>query len=295
MRSIVAETFNCSRTDVFRLYPLSDVHFGSAACDEVSLRATVAEVATNRRFHRWVDVGDSIEAVRPGDKRFDPRQVAPWVDLDDLANISYVQADRYADVVEPVAAQCWGKGMGNHEATIINRDGFNPHYHVVQRLARGSQKPHKRLDLDYCGVLVLKFYRSEEAAPARVETVKVMVWHGAGGGRLLPESKLRSLLGAYDVDVLLTGHVHKAGYVLHDVMGWNNTTGEREMRRRTAVVCGTYARSFNPADSGPTYGEVAGYAPADSSGVVVEIAPFARDAVDRVRVVGAPRLTRDYD
>lgn len=293
MKSVIVETFGCKRDDVFTLYPISDAHVGGAACDEEALRGTVAEIAADRRYRRWVDVGDSIEAIRPSDKRFDPCQLAPWLDVSDLANLGYAQADRYADIVEPIASQLWGKAMGNHERTVIARDGFNPHYHVLSRLARTAQKPIPRLDLDYIGHVLLKFYRSGEETPERCETVSMLVWHGAGGGASFPATKLYNLLGGFDVDLLLTGHVHKTGYVERDVMTWNRTTGRQGLSRRTAVVCGTYARSYNPNGS-PTYGEIAGYMPAAVSGVTVELAPFARDKTARVRVLGTQRVGREF-
>ena len=45
MRVIRREFYNVSRSDIYHITPLGDVHLGSVACDEALLQATVDRIA----------------------------------------------------------------------------------------------------------------------------------------------------------------------------------------------------------------------------------------------------------
>ena len=76
MRVIRHEWFNVSRSDVFRLVPIGDVHLGAAACDESRLVEVVKGIAADDRAY-WVGLGDYCEFINMQDRRFDARTLAP--------------------------------------------------------------------------------------------------------------------------------------------------------------------------------------------------------------------------
>lgn len=57
MRSLRREWFNISRTDIFRVIPLGDVHLGAAACDEKLLRKVVKRIGDDPMCY-WIGLGD---------------------------------------------------------------------------------------------------------------------------------------------------------------------------------------------------------------------------------------------
>ena len=77
MRVIVKTIEHNSRSDVFRIVPLSDVHWGARACDEALFRKTVKTIKDTNAF--WVGLGDFNECITRRDKRHQEDVLAPWL------------------------------------------------------------------------------------------------------------------------------------------------------------------------------------------------------------------------
>ena len=117
MRVMRREWTDTSRSDVFRLYPLFDVHLGSVACDEVHFRRVVAEIEADDNA-LWIGGGDYAEFITSKDWRFDARTLAPWITIKDLGDLAAAQRDRFAKIVRPIAHKCLMFLEGNHELSI---------------------------------------------------------------------------------------------------------------------------------------------------------------------------------
>ena len=68
MRVIRREFYNVSRSDIYHITPLGDVHLGSVACDEALLQATVDRIASDPMGY-WIGMGDACEFINVSDKR----------------------------------------------------------------------------------------------------------------------------------------------------------------------------------------------------------------------------------
>lgn len=107
----------------FDLYPLGDVHFGSAQCDIEFFKRVVGEVADNPDA-RWVGMGDFIENAIVGSKSDVYTQTMP-----PREQINYI-----CDLLEPIK----GKGLfliaGNHEQRTMRVVGLCPEEHMAVKL-----------------------------------------------------------------------------------------------------------------------------------------------------------------
>ena len=117
MRVLTREFYNVSRSDVFTLYPLGDVHIGARACNEKRFRAKVAEIEADDKA-LWVGQGDYAEFINRNDKRFSVGSLAKWIDIADLVDLAKAQRDHFLDIVRPIASKCLGLICGNHELAI---------------------------------------------------------------------------------------------------------------------------------------------------------------------------------
>ena len=78
MKILSREWFNVSRSDVWYLYLLGDVHLGNEAADEKRFCEVVKEVAGDDRG-LWLGLGDYCDFISRKDPRFDPMSLPKWL------------------------------------------------------------------------------------------------------------------------------------------------------------------------------------------------------------------------
>lgn len=279
---VITRTFEgVTRPAVFRVVPIFDVHLGAKACDEARLRRVVKRIQSDPQA-RWIGGGDYCDFINPSDKRFSAAALAEWVNLNDLDNLATVQADRFADIVAPIADKCLAVGEGNHETAIARHYHQNVFKHILRRVAADGGQDVEQVHLGYSGWLLLRFVR--QGSNGGVTTLRVNVHHGFTGGRLAGAKALamQRWLWNHDADIVLFGHSHNTGFQT-EAVEYVDDTGKVRQHRRIGVYCGTYLRS-NLQDA-TTYAEVAGYNPMPVDGVELALRPGAEDANERIKVI----------
>lgn len=64
------------RSEPFEIDIYSDTHFGSKSVDETLLKRHIRETQEAGRY--WVHLGDVIDGILPGDRRFRSENIADW-------------------------------------------------------------------------------------------------------------------------------------------------------------------------------------------------------------------------
>lgn len=107
----------------FDLYPLGDVHFGSAQCDVDFFKRVVNEVAANEDAY-WVGMGDFLENAIVGSKSDVYTQTLP-----PREQINYI-----CDLLSPIAHKGLFLVSGNHEQRTMRMVGLCPEEHMAVKL-----------------------------------------------------------------------------------------------------------------------------------------------------------------
>jgi hypothetical protein len=264
------ETRLAGRGQTVKLFPIGDTHLGAPACDVQSLRETIAAVANDPAAY-WIGMGDYVDAIAPGDKRWRLRTI-DWnsigrdargnLDTSDLAEwMSGLMEKEFKSILNP--EKCLGLLEGNHERA------FADHYYVDLTRRLG-----KRYDVPYLGqtALIRWIFRRSNTNGGHAATVDIFAEHGATGGGTDGNSvnNLSQRLSQWDADVLLKGHVHRRMIYRKTRLGW----GPKAMTTRPQILAltGTYLKGYE--EGGLTYSEQKAYAPNELGGTVILLKPF---------------------
>ena len=284
MRVIRREFYNVSRSDIYHITPLGDVHLGSVACDEALLQATVDRIASDPMGY-WIGMGDMAEFINVSDKRMDFGVLASWIDVADLVDIAAAQEQRFLSFVRPIAGKCLAFLEGNHCQQIKRRYERDVYSEMVTTLkAWGGMEADATLGLGIYGWLILPFYFGDVRREG-VRTVTLNLHHGwaasrAAGGKAL---NMERWLWTHDADLVLMGHSHNRDIVTAQVESVDRGGHVHHDLRRGAYT-GTFLRTVN--DGGPsTYSEAKGYIPQGTGTIEITLHPLAHDRLDVVRLV----------
>ena len=246
MKTLIHHIRYESRSDVFRFYPLPDLHLGNVACDEVKLTELRDRIAGDP-FARWCGMGDYGEFINRKDRRYDEEAVAPW--LHGHADLVEYQKRRILELFKPIGKQCVGLVEGNHERTIYRWNDRDIYADIVAAL----DAPNRKLLLGPCGFIRLLFHRRGETHGTW--GVDIFVTHGWWAGRQMGNGalQLEKLAGWVRADIVLAGHDHKTR--AFTMSTWVPLkTGDVEKRDLVCGSCGTFL-------DGAKYGMEAGYRP----------------------------------
>lgn len=256
--------------DVIHLIFIGDEHIGNAAAQEDILHKVVEHVKQNEHTYA-IFLGDAIDAINITDRRFDPRQCAPWLSVVDLLDIAAAEIDRYASIVRPIADRVLAACCGNHEDKLSRRYERD----VYRALWDAVGVPAERR-LGYGGFVQLKIrdnrYPSTQRRRSSVQawTVTIFCHHGAGGGRLLGGTalNLERLPGRFLADIYAVGHTHK-----RVAFSIERVTADGPQR----VVCLSVGSLLAPyhQDFGG-YAEAGLMLPQDSGPIIVDLLPQER-------------------
>ena len=196
-----------SRSTVYKLYGLGDIHIGALNCAEDEFMSLVRHIA-NEPNALWVGGGDMVDAVILQDaKRFDVNSLPDWMVTGKASDVKSMVGDivaaqrkRFLQLVKPIKDKCLGLIEGNHEYAMYkhhNRD-------IMTELCDAMDVP----NLTDCAFIRLKFKRMSGTAGANVVTVFACHGHGGGVSSGAEPNRLFKLAADKQVDILLTGHSH---------------------------------------------------------------------------------------
>jgi hypothetical protein len=237
--------------DCFTLYPIGDIHLGSANCDRKLLAETIEKVRRDD-YARWIGMGDYAEWITPKD----PRWAAGGVDQE---LISIMHADEIGDIMtealvemfRPIIGKCWGMGRGNHERSFERYGGTN----LLHRLLRAFERP----DLD-TGWACLNLIQFEDTGGHR-NAWTIYHAHGWQAGRTkgAKVNQAERMVGHCEADIYLHGHSHDR-WVLPIARLRASPNHDRLLAEdKYAGHTGCFLRTFQQDAEG--YGEIAEYPP----------------------------------
>jgi len=249
-----------SRTDVFTLWFLGDLHIGSAACDEDAIRRTVRAIADDPNA-LWIGLGDMAEYIPRSDWRFRQSRLAPWLrglEADYCDDIVAAQIERLVAVLSPIADKSLGALTGNHEDKMLARFERDVHGEMCRRLQIAN--------LSDEAMIRLAFTRY-----SHVHTVDVYVHHGWFASRKsgAKVNNLHDMFLTWDVDIIAVGHGHER-VVAPAVWSFAlDKAGNLVSRRRIALMTGSFLRAH--VEGATSYASAKGYRATDVGAVSVVI------------------------
>ena len=260
MRVLQTEVPHRSRSDLFRLVFIADIHLGSRYCDERLLRATVQSIAEDEDA-LWLGLGDYCEWINRKDIRFQESEIADWLwGIDDIAG---EQRRRIIEILNPIANKCVGLVEGNHEADIRIHADRDVYRMLVESLMDERQKAGIKasLALGINGFVKLVFRRYKPSGVWDTWMCIVYATHGSVGGRRTGAKALRleDLHRSHIADIIVMGHSH-VPLVLPSVVRQEAGKKEQAIVRETHLIS---ASSFlGTAELGwPEYAERKDYSP----------------------------------
>lgn len=262
MRSITKSIEYHSRSDVFRIIPIADIHLGNKGCDEGLLKATIDDIASDANTY-WVGLGDLAEWINRRDPRFDPADLPSWL-MYDLKDIAEAERNRLIKYLNPIGDKCLGMVSGNHEDAILHHNERDVYTTIAEGI--GAQE----VCLGPSGFIKVQFKRKSGDSKPNSWPMVMFLTHGWWGGRKMGSgaNNLESMMGWVDADLLLAGHDHKRLSFSLDKMQMDNKGGVRTTRIH-GISCGTFLR-----DAG--YAERKGYRPSNVGIVTINVIPDKR-------------------
>lgn len=233
-------------SEMIKIKPLSDVHYGSSYCDVSAFREFLQDSDDNTYF---IGVGDLFDAIIVKDIRYSKCNDATKTD----AIINEVVFE-LCDILKPYASRIIGLSRGNHEQTVIRRCSVDP-IDIVCRI----------LNVRYLG------YSYMLELVINNKSVFIRGHHGWGRGSRTQGADItkfsRDIVHA-DADIYLFGHVHK---LQHD---WINQLAIKKnklvSKPKLVCICGSFQKTLTTTTDA-SYAEVEGYPPSVIGGLVITI------------------------
>ena len=240
---VIEKEIPYTRPDLFRIYPIGDIHAGSIHCVEDKIKAKVKTISEDEHAY-IIGTGDWAECITKDDKRFDMAGLASWVKRDDIAES---QRKWIVELFRPVKDKILCLLTGNHEETIRLHHQNDITRHICDDLgvAYGG----------YSCFLNLKFVRN-----GSYSFVLFHVFHGAGaavteGARI---QRLKRLIDTVTADIYLMGHLHSTGFYAPEKIELRNH--KIKSIHKFAVITGSWVTAYSQGL--PTsYAERLGYPP----------------------------------
>ena len=287
-----------SRTEVFKIYPLGDVHVGALNCAEKQFKRVINEIRDDPNAY-WFGGGDLLDAIILQDsKRFDPAVLPDWMLTGDpdavrkkISDMIDAQKERVIDMLKPIKDKCIGLLEGNHEHSIMKNHNRN----LMNDLCKGLGVD----DLTDCCFIRLRFTRQTCNGKTPVVNIRMFATHGFGGGRTAgaEPNHLSRLALDKDCEIVLRGHSHTQ-HILPPIARLSIPTGgllgvEPIAWTLRAANWGCYLRTYA---AGPgTYDSRSTYPVRPLSTVRVVIKPFTtemiRDGHNNRIAKNKPRIT----
>lgn len=222
------------------------LHFGHVGCDEDTIRRMVDHVA--EKDYRYICLlGDVIDAIGCADPRWNPREVAPWVNMEDLSDLIPQQNRRAATMLGRIPRdRILAFLEGNHPRKVRKVNYIDAHRALGELLGIAQQREAVFLRLVFQG------RDAGEAAP-----ITFYLEHGEGGAgtpeTVLTKLKRRAVMHP-GADAYVGSHHHKAGFTTATSAGLAPTAELKLSHKEIAVMTAGCALSYYEKGT-ETYGQ----------------------------------------
>jgi hypothetical protein len=238
--------FKYSRPDKFNLYLLGDTHLGTIHCAEHQLQQKLNEIKSDPLAY-WIGMGDYGDYITPHDKRWSSKDIAPWVDPEDIAESVRI---KIRSLFEPIKGKCVGLLYGNHEVSYSKLQDGNVHKHICEDL-----------NVDNLGYSCFIHFVFKRKNSTEAHLIKGCFTHGNGGART-PGAKLnylRDLMSGFQANIYGYAHVHDLNIHSPDVLGTNDKL-EVSAKSKIGALTGCWFRTYTQGTQA-SYGEIKVYPP----------------------------------
>jgi hypothetical protein len=251
--------------DTYVLYPLGDIHLGSANCDKTAFFRVVDAIREDPQA-RWIGMGDYVEWITPKDKRWHAGGIDEQII--NLANLDRI-GDAYVEVIgailRPIMGKCWGMGSGNHERTFEAEHHTNLTQRIIQYCGASGEL--------YTGWAAITRVCFEDENQHR-SSIRIFHSHGWQAGRLsgAKVNQLDHLMGWIDgCRIYLQGHSHDCVVKKKTKLDTNSSFTKLEAYDSYGAHTGSYLRTYQKGAT--CYGEEKGYPPVPIGPPTFELTP----------------------
>jgi hypothetical protein len=263
----------------FNLYLKGDGHIGNAACYE---KGIVKEVDIIRKdpLAKYIDMGDSIESITVDDKRYDPD-----VHKGKFKTLM-AQALHAAELERSISHKCLMRLLGNHEWKPACRNIGRFDEVVAGQMAGNLEKPWDELPITpgFSAVCLFNGWRGFFGHGWKIGKFSATDPEQLRMNKML---KLRKILRtkAGNCELMAMGHIHdilivppssrlalieKDGKMKQTYTGMvKSADGFIDEKSRWFISSGSCLKTYD--DEVITYGEIAGYDPAEMGMVKVVV------------------------
>lgn len=254
-----------SKSTVYHLIPLGDIHIGNVNAD-IKAFLNLVNWLHDCDNCIWLGMGDYIDIIPVGDKRHNIYEQARYYNYYGRKyNLSDPQ-EQYLlvrAILKKIKDKCIGILAGNHELKYENQ-GAN----FARLLADDLDTDY----LDYASFINLHFQR--EGSKARTQYT-IFAMHGFGGGRKTGSkvNRVEDLAQYFDADIYLMGHTHDL-FVTREIRLYASRGKIRE-RKLIFANTGTFLRTYNMGNT--SYGEMRAYKPTKIGVVRIDLIPEEKD------------------
>lgn len=284
MQIIQKDFYNVSRSDIFKIVPISDVHDGVKPCQVNELKRVVSGVQEGDNTY-WIGLGDFCDFVNRSDPRYSPTILADWFTVAQTADIARAQSNHFIEIIKPIAHKCLGLVAGNHETAITRHYERDIYYDIVSAIKNeAGLSESDNLAFGYDGWLLLNFYRTKIGErKGGLTRIVFNLHHGFTGGQLAGAKALnmQRRLWTRDCDICLMGHSHNTEIQMESVE-YVDRSGNFRTQKRRGAFCGTFLDTTIPGID--TYTSMRGYLPMPVSGIEITLRPGAKLDSSRIRI-----------
>jgi len=259
--------YRCNQT--FTLYPLGDVHLGSANCDVHAFDQTLAEIRDDPHA-LWVGMGDMVESIAANDKRWTAGGIDEnIVNLASQDRIGDVYVAKLAAKLKPIADKLVVYGDGNHEWAFDKHYYTNLSVRVLDAIGRSDAYG------EWESLTRLEFSDGGHRHP-----LVIFASHGWQAGRMdgAKMNEVSRIMSYVDADIYLQGHSHSKFAVAKTRIEANQPWTKLVARKVYVAHTGSYLRTLQQNVVG--YAERFGYPPTSIGGVKFLIKPHPNTGLD---------------
>jgi len=280
----------------FSLYNVADIHWGNRGCAKGLLKREIDQIKHDP-YALFIGGGDYIDAIFPGDPRFDPEAIGDDILVKDLSHIAALLVDNLAQLFIPIVPRCLGWCYGNHELKYMTRTS---QMFLHEEFCSDLSIPNMR----YSGWMDIYFiHRPRQRYPMKMvvsmeppesydASLRVYINHGIGaattaGGKINALKKLVDI--TYDADLVIMGHVHEQFAKAFTRLTPDATCTEIRERVTMGMISGSYLRTYGPDHT--SYGEQRGYPPTTMGATRARYKPseFTLIVENKANGVGRPK------
>ena len=255
------------------LYPFGDLHLEGGAHVDMFKRDLDKAMADEHGY--FLGMADFTDIASPSNRQ----RLRSAALYDSITTALDDQGERDVEKTLRLLKGTEGRWLGFLEGHHFWE--FNDGTTTDMRIARAMRAPF----LGSCAFVRLRFGGS---APGRHQTCTIWCAHGAGGGVKMsaPLNKIENIMHAFDADIYLIGHQHKAVAAPLDQLYMTSKQPYRIAHRRRIAACtGGYLRSYllgNRVGGVPRggYAERAMLSPTALGHIQIHITPTYRAGLD---------------